>query len=101
VSLMDKYKCKDFTLTGNLTLPVKWSKKFKIFYGTQVDVAYKPEKIFIRKANPNTTHNKRYVSERNTVHIPKEIREIADISPNKEYCLFIDEENKQFIIAIQ
>jgi bifunctional DNA-binding transcriptional regulator/antitoxin component of YhaV-PrlF toxin-antitoxin module len=98
---MEKYKCREFTRTGNLFLPSKWGREFNIEFGTKVDVEYEPEVIYIRKANPDSTCNKRFVSEKNTVLIPKEIRESANISPDKEYCLYIDERNKQFVVAIQ
>ncbi|WP_113928507.1 AbrB/MazE/SpoVT family DNA-binding domain-containing protein [Bacillus sp. P14.5] len=61
---MEKYKCREFTSTGNLFLPSKWGKEFHIEFGTKVDIEYDSEVIYIRKANPNSTCNKRLVSEK-------------------------------------
>ena len=97
---IEKYTCKNFPATGVLWIP----KKFQVLLGLQtarrVDIAYEEKMIFIRKENPKSSHNKRIISENGYIKIPKEIIDIANITSEDEYCLYVDEPNKQIVITI-
>jgi hypothetical protein len=56
--------------------------------------------IFIRKENPKSSHNKRFISDNGYIKIPKEIIDIANITSEDEYCLYVDEPNKQMVVKI-
>ncbi|WP_084544069.1 hypothetical protein [Paenisporosarcina indica] len=97
---MEKYTCKDFPVTGILRIP----KKFQVILGLQtgrcVDIAYEEKMIFIRRENPKSFHNKRLISEKGYIKIPKEIIDIANITSEDEYCLYLDDLNKQLVVKI-
>lgn len=96
------YKCKNFTKTGKVLLPSPWRKKFDLLPGRLADLEFEDEdkKILIRKADPKSTENKRLVSDNGSIHIPMELRNLLDLKDQEEYCLFIDEQAKQFILQI-
>jgi len=94
------YDCKEFPKTGGITIPAKYREKLGMLPGDVVDVNYENNQICIEKEDPDSLHNKRWVSEKGKVLIPKEILNIAKITKDKEYCLYIDEEKKQVIITI-
>lgn len=94
------YKCKELSRTAVVTIPAKWRTEFEMLPGSHVDVAFEDDTIYIRKAEPFSPHNKRYISIDGGVKIPKEIIQVADISPKQEYCLYVDKEEHQFIIKV-
>lgn len=94
------YKCKELSKTRIVILPSKWRTNFDMMPGSHVDVAFEDHFIYIRKADPFSTHNKRYISIDGGVIIPKEIMDLAQISPHQEYCLYVDQEAHQFVIKV-
>ncbi|GLB60701.1 hypothetical protein [Cytobacillus sp. NCCP-133] len=94
------YKCKTFNKTGKILLPGKWRVQFGLFPGRLADLRFDQDQIIIKKANLESTHNKRLVSENGSIHIPKELQLLLNITEEEEYCLFIDEENKCFVLKM-
>lgn len=92
-------KCKDFPKTGKVYLPKKYRNLFEIELESRVDIYYENNRIYIEKEEPSSLHNKRYVSEEGAVKIPKEILTMENVDPEKEYCLYVDEDNKRFFIT--
>ena len=97
---IEKYTCKDFPVTGILRVPKKLQVKLGLHIGRSVDIAYEEKMIFIRRENPKSFHNKRVISENGYVKIPKEIINLANITTEDEYCVYVDEPNKQMVIKI-
>lgn len=97
---IEKYTCKDFPTTGILRIPKKFQVKLGLYTGRRVDIAYEEKIIFIRRENPKSFHNKRLISENGYIKIPKEIIDIANITSEDEYCLYIDEPNNQMVVKI-
>jgi len=97
---MEKYTCKDFPVTGILRIPKNFQVKLGLHVGRSVDIEYEEKMIFIRRENPKSLHNKRLISEKGYIKIPKEIIDIANITSEDEYCLYLDDLNKQLIIKI-
>lgn len=94
------YKCKNFNKTGKILLPSKWRNQFGLLPGRLADLRFDQNQIVIKKANLDSTHNKRLISENGSIHIPKELQSLLDISKEEEYCLFIDKENKCFVLRL-
>lgn len=94
------YTCKDFPATGLLRIPKKFQVLLGLQTGRKVDIAYEEKMIFIRKENPKSSHNKRLISDNGYIKIPKEIIDIANITSEDEYCLYVDEPNKQMVVKI-
>lgn len=98
--MWQKYRCKDFSQTGNVTLPNQWRQRFGLTPGRQAEICYDEDGILIKKPEQNSTNNKRYISEKGAIHIPKEIRDISGIQPHQEFCLFVNEQEKCFILKV-
>lgn len=98
--MLTMYKCKNFNKTGKILLPSKWRSQFGLLPGKLADLRFDQDKIIIEKADLESTHNKRLVSENGSIHIPKELQLILDIAEEEEYCLFIDEEDKSFVLKM-
>ncbi|WP_254786589.1 hypothetical protein [Cytobacillus oceanisediminis] len=94
------YKCKNFNKTGKILLPSKWRSQFGLLPGKLADLRFDQDQIIIEKADLESTHNKRLISENGSIHIPKELQLLLDITEEEEYCLFIDEEDKSFVLKM-
>ncbi|WP_085507046.1 hypothetical protein [Thalassobacillus devorans] len=81
-------------------MPASLCKELEIDVGEQVDITYESQHIYIEKACPDTTHNKRYITETNSINIPKEIVKELEIKPYQPYSLFLDQENNRCIISM-
>lgn len=97
---IEKYTCKDFPETGILRIPKNFQVKLGLHSRRRVDIAYEEKMIFIRREDPKSFHNKRLISENGYIKIPKEIIDIANITSEDEYCLYVDEPNKQLVVKI-
>ncbi|MCA1056037.1 AbrB/MazE/SpoVT family DNA-binding domain-containing protein [Rossellomorea aquimaris] len=82
-----------------ITLPKKWRQRFGLVPGRLAEISYQNDSILIKPARENSTNNKRYISEKGTVHIPKELREEMGITPQAPYNLHINEIHNCFIIT--
>ncbi|MGA5688615.1 hypothetical protein [Cytobacillus pseudoceanisediminis] len=98
--MLTMYKCKNFNKTGKILLPSKWRSQFGLMPGKMADLRYDQDQIIIEKADLESTHNKRLISENGSIHIPKELQLLLDITEEEEYCLFIDEEDKSFVLKM-
>lgn len=98
--MLTMYKCKNFNKTGKILLPSKWRSQFGLLPGKLADLRFDQDQIIIEKADLESTHNKRLVSENGSIHIPKELQLLLDITEEEEYCLFIDEEDKSFVLKM-
>ncbi|MDM5225539.1 hypothetical protein QUF73_04890 [Cytobacillus sp. NJ13] len=98
--MLTMYKCKNFNKTGKILLPSKWRSQFGLLPGKLADLRFDQDQIIIEKANLDSTHNKRLISENGSIHIPKELQHLLDITEEEEYCLFIDEEDKSFVLKV-
>ncbi|MEH6988624.1 hypothetical protein [Cytobacillus firmus] len=98
--MMTMYKCKNFNKTGKILLPSKWRSQFGLLPGKLADLRFDHDQIIIERANLESTHNKRLISENGSIHIPKELQQLLDITEEEEYCLYIDEEDKNFVLKI-
>ncbi|MCS0673962.1 hypothetical protein [Cytobacillus firmus] len=98
--MLTMYKCKNFNKTGKILLPSKWRSQFGLMPGKLADLRYDQDQIIIEKADLESTHNKRLISENGSIHIPKELQLLLDITGEEEYCLFIDEEDKSFVLKM-
>ena len=98
--MLTMYKCKNFNKTGKILLPSKWRSQFGLLPGKLADLRYDQDQIIIEKADLESTHNKRLISENGSIHIPKELQLLLDITEEEEYCLFIDEEDKSFVLKM-
>jgi AbrB family looped-hinge helix DNA binding protein len=97
--LSQLYENKTFSNSGMITLPKKWRQRFGLIPGRMAELIYQNESIYIKPALKHSTNNKRYISEKGTVHIPKELREEMGITPQDPYNLHINEELNCFIIT--
>lgn len=93
-------KCKEFPKTGKIYLPKKYRTLFETDLESRVDIYYEKNRIYIEKEEPSSIYNKRYVSQEGAVKIPKEIMDTANITPEREYCLYVDEDNNRFVITL-
>ncbi|WP_282171316.1 hypothetical protein [Cytobacillus firmus] len=101
--MLTMYKCKNFNKTGKILLPSKWRSQFGLLPGKLADLRFdhdNHDQIIIEKANLESTHNKRLISENGSIHIPKELQQLLDITEEEEYCLYIDEEDKNFVLKM-
>ncbi|OHX45973.1 hypothetical protein BBV17_23045 [Cytobacillus oceanisediminis] len=98
--MLTMYKCKNFNKTGKILLPSKWRSQFGLLPGKLADLRFDQDQIIIEKADLESTHNKRLISENGSIHIPKELQLLLDITEEEEYCLFIDEEDKSFVLKM-
>ncbi|MGE6489761.1 hypothetical protein [Paenisporosarcina sp. NPDC076898] len=96
-----KYTYKDFPATGILRIPKKIQIELGFHLIRKIEIAYEEKVIFIRRENTKSSHNKRLISENGYVKIPKEIIDIANITSDDQYCLCVDELNKQMLIKIK
>lgn len=92
---------KDFPANGILKIPKDFYTLLALHTGRRVDIFYEEKMIFIRKENPKSSHNKRLISEKGYLKIPKEIIEIVNVTPEDYYCMYIDEPNKQLVVEVQ
>ncbi|MBM7587848.1 bifunctional DNA-binding transcriptional regulator/antitoxin component of YhaV-PrlF toxin-antitoxin module [Bacillus pakistanensis] len=99
--MLKKYQCKDVSKTGNITLPNKYRQNFGLYPGNQVEFLLNNNSIIIKQADEFSLHNKRYISQKGAVHIPKELRQLTGIHPPNKYCLYIDEVEKRFILELE
>lgn len=97
---IEKYTCKDFPATGILRIPKNIQALLGLKASRRVDIVYEEKTIFIRRENPKSFHNKRVISEKGYIKIPQEIIDIANITSEDEYCLYVDEPNKQMVVKI-
>ncbi|MBT2663871.1 hypothetical protein [Bacillus sp. ISL-45] len=95
---MKPYKCKEFNKYGIVRLPCKWRRQFDFTPGKLVDLVYKQDSIIVKKHNPKSTDNSRVVSGEGTITIPAELKKLMRITPHDEICIFVDKDNKWFII---
>jgi bifunctional DNA-binding transcriptional regulator/antitoxin component of YhaV-PrlF toxin-antitoxin module len=93
------YERKIFSSSGMITLPKKWRQRFGLIPGRMAELIYLNNSIYIKTARNDSTNNKRYISEKGTVHIPKELRSEMGITPQDSYNLHISEEHNCFIIT--
>ncbi len=98
--MLRMYKCKNFNKSGKILLPSKWRREFGLLPGRLADLLFDHDQIIIKNANLESTHNKRLISENGSIHIPKELQLLLKITEEEKYCLFIDEENKWFIVRL-
>jgi len=98
---IEKYTYKDFPATGILRIPKNIQVELGFHRIRNIEIAYEEKVIFIRKENPKSSHNKRLISENGYIKIPKEIIDIANITSEDQYCLYVDESNKQMVVKIQ
>ncbi|KON88419.1 hypothetical protein AF332_17460 [Sporosarcina globispora] len=98
--MLTMYKCRNFNKTGKILLPSKWRGQFGLLPGKLAELRFEQNQIIIEKANLESTHNKRLISENGSIHIPKELQLLLDITEEEEYCLYIDEEDKKFVVRM-
>ena len=97
---IEKFTYKDFPGSGILRIP----KKIRVELGFQIvrkiEIAYEEKVIFIRRENPKSSHNKRLISENGYIKIPQEIIDIANITTEDQYYLYVDRTNNQMVLKI-
>ncbi|MCA1064207.1 AbrB/MazE/SpoVT family DNA-binding domain-containing protein [Rossellomorea sp. AcN35-11] len=93
------YGSKTFSKSGSITLPHQWRHRFGLIPGNLAELVYQNNCIYIKRAVKNSTHNQRYISEKGTVHIPKELREEMGMTPQSNYYLIVNESENCFMIA--
>jgi bifunctional DNA-binding transcriptional regulator/antitoxin component of YhaV-PrlF toxin-antitoxin module len=94
-----EYGSKIFSKSGTITLPHKWREQFGLVPGKLAELVYQNNCIYIKRAVKESTHNKRYVSEKGTVHIPKELREEMGMTHQSSYYLIVNETENYFMIS--
>ncbi|NQD66554.1 AbrB/MazE/SpoVT family DNA-binding domain-containing protein [Bacillus haikouensis] len=97
--LSQLYENKIFSNSGMITLPKMWRQRFGLIPGKMAELIYQNNSIYIKSARNDSTNNQRYISEKGTVHIPKELRNEMGITPQDSYILHINEEHNCFIIT--
>ncbi|GGC75198.1 hypothetical protein GCM10007216_02250 [Thalassobacillus devorans] len=97
---LEKIRSKQLPKRPVVYMPVRLCEELEICVGEKVDITYDNQQIYIEKACPGTTHNKRYVTDTNSINIPKEIVRELGIEPYQPYSLFIDKQNNRFIISL-
>jgi bifunctional DNA-binding transcriptional regulator/antitoxin component of YhaV-PrlF toxin-antitoxin module len=95
------YGSKTFSKSGSITLPHKWRQQFGLVPGKLAELVYQNNCIYIKRAFKNSTHNKRYISEKGTVHIPKELREEMGMTHQSSYYLIVNETENCFMITLE
>ena len=93
------YGSKPFSKSGTITLPHKWREKFGLLPGKLAELVYQNNCLYIKQATRDSTHNKRYISEKGTIHIPKELREEMGMTYPSSYCLHVNEKDNCFMIT--
>ncbi|WP_262481605.1 AbrB/MazE/SpoVT family DNA-binding domain-containing protein [Bacillus sp. CH30_1T] len=94
-----EYGSKTFSKSGTITLPHKWRERFGLVPGKLAELVYQNNCIYIKRAVKESTNNKRYVSEKGTVHIPKELREEMGMTHQSSYYLIVNETENYFMIS--
>ncbi len=84
-----------------ITLPQKWRQRFGLIPGKLAELVYRNRCIYIKQAEKDSTNNKRYISEKGTVHIPKELREEMGISHQSPYYLHVNEDQHCFVVTCE
>ncbi|WP_085505160.1 hypothetical protein [Thalassobacillus devorans] len=95
-----KYRSRQLPKRPVIHMPGKWCRTFGIYAGEEVDVIRDRRTILIEKSDPESTHNKRYVSGTNAINIPLEIINDLGMQPYQLYSLFIDTRNERFIVSL-
>ncbi|BCB02346.1 AbrB/MazE/SpoVT family DNA-binding domain-containing protein [Bacillus sp. KH172YL63] len=90
-----------FNKSGTITLPYKWRQQFGLLPGRLAELIYRNNCLTIKQAVTESTHNKRYISEKGTVHIPKELRDEMGITHHSPYSIHINEKEKCFVIKTE
>lgn len=98
---MEKCTYKEFPATGILRISKNILVELGFHRVRKIEISYEEKEIFIRKENPKSSHNKRLISENGYIKIPKEIIDIANITSEDQYCLYVDESNKQMVVKIK
>lgn len=93
------YGSKPFSKSGTITLPHKWRQRFGLLPGRLAELVYQNNCLYIKQALKDSTNNKRYISEKGTVHIPKELREEMGMTHQSSYYLHVNEKEKCFMIT--
>ncbi|SFA70190.1 MULTISPECIES: AbrB/MazE/SpoVT family DNA-binding domain-containing protein [unclassified Bacillus (in: firmicutes)] len=95
---MEQYKCKELNKSGIVILPKKWRDRFALKPGNLVDLEYDNSAIVIKKHMHETKNNSRVINEEGSVLLPMELRNLMGLTPQDEFCLYIDEDNERFIV---
>ncbi len=99
--VIKNYNYKKFPTSGILRIPKTFLIELGFHIGRRVDITYQENVIFIRRANTQSSHNKRLISRNGYIKIPKEIIDIAKITLQDQYCLFIDIPNQQLVVKFK
>ena len=92
---------KDFPASGILKIPKEFQAILALHTGRRVDIFYEEKMIFVRRENPKSFHNKRLISEKGYLKIPKEILDIVNVTEKDYYCMYLDEHNRQLVVEVQ
>jgi bifunctional DNA-binding transcriptional regulator/antitoxin component of YhaV-PrlF toxin-antitoxin module len=95
------YGSKPFSKNGTITLPRKWRQKFGLLPGKLAELVYQNHCLYIKQALKDSTHNQRYISEKGTVHIPKELRDEMGMTYPSTYSLHVNEKENCFMITLE
>ena len=90
---------KTFSKSGTITLPYKWRQRFGLLPGKLAELFYQNNSIYIKPAEKESTHNKRYISEKGTIHIPQELRREMGITYQSPYYLHVYEDERCIVIT--
>jgi hypothetical protein len=69
--------------------------------GKLAELVYQNHCLYIKQALRDSTHNQRYISEKGTVHIPKEIRDEMGMIYPSTYSLHVNEKENCFMITLE
>lgn len=99
--MIDLKTCRRLSNNGALNLPAKWRKKLGLEIEDVVEIKLNTEGIIIQRSVENNFENTRYISSKGTITIPVELRNFLRVDKNTEYCLYVNEEDQQFIVVPQ
>jgi bifunctional DNA-binding transcriptional regulator/antitoxin component of YhaV-PrlF toxin-antitoxin module len=85
---------------GMISLPKNERTELGFEPGTLVEIHLEDEEIWIYHSRYDEEENQRNISEKGTVTIPAEFRNLLNITKKTELSLYADKEKKAFIIRI-
>ncbi|WP_161603069.1 hypothetical protein [Oceanobacillus massiliensis] len=91
-------KCRPINKYGLINLPKKWRSELGFDCGELVEIRLQKREIWISHLQ-NDTENQRYISPHGTVAIPAEFRKILNINMDTELCLYVEPEEKAFVLT--
>ncbi|MFD1038923.1 AbrB/MazE/SpoVT family DNA-binding domain-containing protein [Virgibacillus byunsanensis] len=90
-------KTKTIGNNGMINLPKKWVAEFGFHLGELVEIRIQNREIWISHYQEETTENVRYITARQNVSIPSEIRNLLNLDKGNKLKLYVEPNEKSFV----